>query len=167
MSTSSAIEWTDELGHKTASAVAAHVVAADEASRPPRSVEQGKALPASAFAINVGVWLTGTTQIIPRSVLARVLPAREDLKVLPSIVKPVTVDVVDDLASTQQPTQHLGRHETVFVDVPSTVRHRVAWLLDQHVATRGDRSAALPLGIHGLRLAARFPGHTHSVATGR
>jgi len=161
------IEWTDALGHETTGAIATHVVATDEASRPTRLVEQTELLAAPAFAANVGVGLAGPAQVVPRSMLARMLPTRQDLKVLPPVVELVAVDVVDHLASTQQPTQHLGCNEPVFVDVPPTVCHWVAWSLDQHVTVRRDRSTALPLGVHGPGLAARRSGHAHSVAIGR
>lgn len=68
-----------------------------------------------------------------------VFGAREDFQVLPSVVEPVVVDVVDDLIDSERSSECLFHDEPVFRDVATVGQH-------ESVSVRAD------VGVHPVRL---------------
>lgn len=141
--------------------VSGDVVAANEAPGASCPVKQQESCPTAALAPHIRVGLPWTPKIVALPVLDVMLRSGKYLKVLGAVVQLVAVAVVDNLAATQLPSEHLGRHESMLIDVAARVGHWMIRLLHEYIAARRDRSAALPSVIFGTRLSTR---HAFSVA---
>lgn len=147
-----AIEWTDSAGLETSSRVTCAVVPRHESSGTPLAVEQLQLRSTATPAYDCRIRLTKTAQISPRPVFGVVSSPRHDFQVLRSVVELVLIPMMNHLTPAKWSAEHLRRHQSVLVDVPTRVGHRVPSRLNKPVAAACQSSPALPIDIVRTKL---------------
>jgi hypothetical protein len=92
-----------------------------------------------------------------------VMPGSDDLKVLGSVVRLVSVPVVNQLPRPERAAQDFFSHETMLVDVSPLIGSRVIGTTNEHIPARRDCPAALPPGMALGALKALRTLHTYSI----
>ena len=127
----------------------AQVMPADVGTSAAPTIEQQECLAATAAALDFHVLLAGIAETLRSlSVLASVVSTGlHDLEVGRLVVRLVAVQVVDLFAIAQRASERLLRDQPVLVDVATRVCAWMIGTLQQDIAVRRYRAAALPLGV--------------------
>ena len=151
----------------TCQGIATNVVPTHKPSWSTDTVKKMECRITTTLTIHDWIGLARATKVVTRPMLASMLPIRQHLKILWSIVMFVAIEVMDHFAATQWSIEHFRRDQPVLIDISARVGHWMFGALDEHVPARCDRAPASPVGVVRTRQTTRFSSHADSIANRR